>query len=53
MSDVYDTYVDKNGFERWCSNGKKVLIKKAGKWVPSIKKVWQNGRVDCDRTGGK
>lgn len=39
MSDVYDTYVDKRGFERWCSNGKKVLVMKKGKWVPSVKKV--------------
>ena len=50
MSDVYDTYFDDKGIERWCSNGKVVLIKKRGKWKASRKsRKVKKGKKNVDR----
>ena len=45
MSDVYDTYIDDDGTERWSSNGQPVFKKnKSGNWQTVFKPLWKSNK---------
>jgi predicted lipoprotein with Yx(FWY)xxD motif len=45
MSDVYDTYIDDDGTERWSSNGQPVFKKnKKGNWQVKFKPLWESNK---------
>jgi hypothetical protein len=45
MSDVYDTYYDDDGTERWSSNGRPVFKKnKNGNWQIKFKPLWESNK---------
>jgi hypothetical protein len=46
MSDVYNTYIDENGYERWSSNDQLVYKKnERGRWQVSVLPKWALKKV--------